>query len=139
MNKKEYAITLHDRGCNCAQSVLCSFADECGVNEETLMKLSEGFGLGGGGMAGMCGALSGALMAVSTKYADGNIEAPKSKKTTYSVAKQICAEFEKECGAIICGDIKGQKSGKPLTPCSRCIVIGVELAKKALGGEYDNN
>ena len=73
MTKYEYAIALHDRGCNCAQSVLCAFADECGIDEKTLMKLSEGFGLGGGGMAAMCGALSGALMAASVKYADGNI------------------------------------------------------------------
>lgn len=139
MNKYEYAITLHDRGCNCAQSVLCAFAKECEMDEKTLMKLSEGFGLGGGGMAAMCGALSGALMVASVKYADGNIEAPKSKKTTYAIAKQICADFEKECAALICADLKGVKSGKPLTPCPKCIEIGVKLAEKALGGSYDNN
>ena len=103
------------------------------------MKLSEGFGLGGGGMAAMCGALSGALMAASVKYADGNIEAPKSKKTTYSVAKQMCADFEKESGALICADLKGVKSGTPLIPCPRCIEIGVMLVENMLGGKYDNN
>ncbi len=139
MTKYEYATMLHNRGCNCAQSVLCAFAEECGMSEEILMKLSEGFGLGGGGMAAMCGALSGALMAASVKYADGNIEAPKSKKTTYAVAKQMCADFEKESGALICADLKGVKSGNPITPCSKCIEIGVKLAEKALGGGYDNN
>ncbi|MBQ4150495.1 MAG: C_GCAxxG_C_C family protein [Clostridia bacterium] len=139
MNKKEYAISLHDRGCNCAQSVLCAFADECGIDEVTLMKLSEAFGRGGGGMNAMCGALSGALMVASTKYADGNIEAPNSKNTTYAIAEKICADFEKKCGSLVCKELKGIESGKVLTPCPECIEIGVELAKKALGGEYDNN
>ena len=62
MNKYEYAAELHSRGCNCAQSVLCAFAKEIGKDEATLMQLSEGFGLGCGGMDSMCGALSGAIM-----------------------------------------------------------------------------
>ncbi len=139
MTKKEYAIELHDRGCNCAQSVLCAFAEECGINEEILMKLSEGLGRGGGGMDAMCGALSGAIMAASVKYADGNILAPKSKETTYAIAKQMCDEFKKECGSLICAEIKGVSSGKALTTCPKCIEAGVAIAEKALGGKYDNN
>ena len=139
MNKKEYAIFLHDRGCNCAQSVLCAFAKECGIDETTLMRLSEGFGLGGGGTEAMCGALAGALMVASTKYADGNIEAPKSKKTTYSVAKQMCADFKENCGALLCKEIKGLESGKVLMSCPKCIELGVEIAEQMLGGKYDNN
>lgn len=139
MTKKEYAVMLHDRGCNCAQSVACSFANECGISEEILMKTAEGFGLGGGGMQGMCGALSGALMIAGLKYADGNIEAPRSKKHTYAIAKQICADFKSRCGSLICAELKGAESGKPLIPCPVCIEIGVQLAADVLEGKYDND
>ena len=139
MNKKEYAIELHDRGCNCAQSVACAFASECGKDEETLMKVSEAFGLGCGGMQGICGALSGALMVAGMKYADGNVEAPKTKKTTYGVAKKMCEDFKEKCGSLICAELKGVESGKPLIPCPECIKIGIEIAENMLGGKYDNN
>ena len=139
MNKKEYAISLHDRGCNCAQSVVCSFASECGIDEENLMKISEAFGRGCGGMQGICGALSGALAVAGMKYADGNIEAPKTKLTTYDVAEKMCNEFKDRCGSLICAEIKGISSGTPLISCPDCIKIGVEIAENMLGGKYDNN
>lgn len=139
MTKKEYAAELHKRGCNCAQSVFCAFANECGLSEDMMMKIAEGFGLGCGGMEGICGALSGALMAAGMKYADGNIEAPKSKKTTYAVAKKMCADFEAKCGSLICKELKGMESGKPLTPCPVCIDNGIEIAENMLGGKYDND
>lgn len=136
MTKYELAASMHDRGCNCAQSVVCAFAEECKTDISTLMKAAEGFGLGYGGTAGMCGALSGAVMAAGFLYADGNNEAPRTKKTTYAVAKQLCADFETECGALLCCDLKGVHTGKPITPCARCIEVGVRLVEDMLGGKY---
>lgn len=46
----------HTRGYNCAQIVLCSYAEELGIDEETLFRISEGFGAGMGGMMQTCGA-----------------------------------------------------------------------------------
>ena len=139
MTKKEYAINLHDRGCNCAQSVACAFAAECGIDEKTLMKTTEAFGLGCGGTEGICGALSGALTLIGLKYADGNIEAPKTKKTSYAVAKQVTSEFKERCGSLICREIKGIDSGKVLMSCPDCIKNGIELAEKIIEGSYDND
>ena len=50
MDKKELAVSLHNRKFNCCQSVICAFAQETGVDALTLFKMSEGFGLGMGGM-----------------------------------------------------------------------------------------
>ena len=47
----------HTRGYNCAQIVLCSYAEELGIDEETLFRISEGFGAGMGGMMQTCGAV----------------------------------------------------------------------------------
>lgn len=138
MNKYEYAAELHSRGCNCAQSVLCAFAKEIGKDEATLMQLSEGFGLGCGGMDSMCGALSGAIMVAGAITADGNIEAPKTKKNTYALSKQLCDAFKQECGSLVCRELKGVDSGKVLLSCPECINVGVRLCEELLGGKHDN-
>ena len=44
------AYDNHKRGYNCAQSVVCSYSDLLGVDEEILFRMSEGFGLGMGRM-----------------------------------------------------------------------------------------
>lgn len=61
--KAEYAISLHDKGYNCAQAVACTFCKEFGVDEQEMFKIAEGFGLGMG-MMEMCGALSGMMMVI---------------------------------------------------------------------------
>ena len=42
----------HHSGYNCAQAVLCSYSDKLGIDEETLFRLSEGFGAGMADMQG---------------------------------------------------------------------------------------
>ena len=44
--KVEKALELHGKGYNCAQAVACSFCEEFGVDQETMFKISEGFGFG---------------------------------------------------------------------------------------------
>lgn len=50
MTKKELAIANHDKKYNCCQAVACSFCKEIGVDEETLFRAGEAFGLGMGCM-----------------------------------------------------------------------------------------
>ena len=58
MSKKvEQAMAFHDKGYNCAQAVACSFCEEFGIDQETMFRVSEGFGLGMG-MMDMCGAVT---------------------------------------------------------------------------------
>ena len=66
--KAEHAAELHQRGCNCAQAVACTFCKEFGISEDDMFRIAEGFGLGMGVME-MCGALSGmAIQAASCKF-----------------------------------------------------------------------
>ena len=61
--KVEKALELHGKGYNCAQAVACSFCEEFGVDQETMFKISEGFGFGMG-MMDMCGAVTGMMMSL---------------------------------------------------------------------------
>ena len=133
MDKKELAIALHDKKFNCCQSVACAFCEEIGVDEQTLFKAGEGFGLGMGCMGGTCGALTGAILLAGFKNSDGNLENPATKASTYQLSKQLFEAFEKKCGGTVCRDLKGVDTGKPLCSCPDCIRNGVEVVQEVLG------
>ena len=71
--KAEHAAELHQRGCNCAQAVACTFCKEFGISEDDMFRIAEGFGLGMGVME-MCGALSGMAMIIGLDNSQGGTE-----------------------------------------------------------------
>lgn len=132
MTKKELAISYHDKGYNCCQSVICAFSKELGVPDEILFKAAEGFGLGMGCMKGTCGAISGAVMAAGFKNSTANFDGVKSKADTYQLSKKILSSFEKKNGATLCKDLKGIETGTVLRSCSGCIEDAVDLISEIL-------
>lgn len=132
MDKKELAIALHDKKFNCCQAVACAFAEEVGIDEATLFKIGEGFGLGMGCMEGTCGALSGAIMLAGLKNSDGNTSAPATKADTYKLSKELLQKFVEKTGSSACKELKGVETGKMLCSCPDCIKIGVEVAQEVL-------
>lgn len=133
MTKKELAIELHDKKYNCAQAVACAFAEEVGVDIETLFRACEGFGLGMGGMNGTCGAISGAIMLAGFKNSDGNINTPGTKASTYQLSKAILEKFAEKNQSTRCRDLKGVDTGTVLRSCPGCIEDAVEIVQEILG------
>lgn len=133
MNRKELAIAYHDRKFNCAQAVACSFAKDLNVDETTLFKACEGFGLGMGGMCATCGAISGAIMAAGFRNSDGNLANPQTKADTYKLSKEIVNQFVEKNGSAVCRELKGVDTGKILRSCPDCIMDAVEIAENVLG------
>lgn len=132
MNRKELAIAYHDKKFNCAQAVACSFAKDLGVDETTLFKACEGFGLGMGGMCATCGAVSGAVMAAGFQNSDGNLANPQTKADTYQLSREIVEQFIAKNGSAVCRELKGMDTGKVLRSCPDCIMDAVEIAEKIL-------
>ena len=119
MELKEKVVSLHKQGYNCCQSVLMAHKDLTGYSEEELTRLGAGFL---GGMAtgkGTCGALVGAQMIMGIKEYQGK-QIPRN-------ARALCAEFEKRCGAVICSDLKGMKTGQVLCSCDDCIYHAAKI------------
>ena len=130
--KAEQAIAFHDKGYNCAQAVACSFCKEFGVDEEEMFRIAEGFGLGMGGMAATCGAVSGAVMLAGLKNSCKNLEQPSSKADTYKLTREITKTFLEKNGSLTCGELKGVTTGKVLRSCPDCIRDAVEIAEDIL-------
>lgn len=129
-DKISKALEFHSKGFNCAQSVTLPFCEELGIDPVVISRAAEGFGGGMGGFKLTCGALSGAIMIAGLKLSDGNLETPRSKKSTYTAANEIGAKFEELCGSTLCPVIKGIKSGQVLKSCNDCIAIGIKLAEE---------
>lgn len=132
MTRKEKAIELRGRGYNCAQAVLCSFADALDVPEETLFAVAEGFGIGMGSMNAVCGAVAGAVMLAGLKNSTKNLERPDSNGATIQLAREISGTFEEKNKALVCRELKGIETGRVLRSCPDCIMDAVEIAEKVL-------
>lgn len=128
----EETIARHDKGYNCAQAVACTYCDLVGVDEETMFRMTEALGLGMGGMAGTCGAVTGACVLAGMKQSSGNLETPNSKAASYKLSREIVKQFEDKNKAIICKDLKGVETGKILRPCSDCIKDAAAIAEAIL-------
>ena len=121
----------HAKGYNCCQCVLCAYSDLLGVDEETLFKVSEGFGLGMG-MMGTCGAATGMFMAAGFKNSSGSVDKELTKPATMKLVKEMAAEFEKRVGSLECRVIKGVDTGKMLKDCNSCIEDGIRIVGEKL-------
>ena len=121
----------HTRGYNCAQIVLCSYAEELGIDEETLFRISEGFGAGMGGMMQTCGAVTAMFIALGLANSSGDLQACDTKTQTMKKVRELAAEFEKKNGSIVCRELKGIDTGKVLRSCDGCIEDGIRIL-----GEY---
>lgn len=124
------ATERHERGYNCAQAVVCAFAERLGVEEKVLFRATEGLGLGMGGMQGTCGAASGACVVAGLANSTGNLERPDSKASTYAISRRITDRFAHEAGAVRCADLKGVGTGKVVCPCPRCVELGAIIAQE---------
>ena len=121
----------HTRGYNCAQIVLCSYAEELGIDEEMLFRISEGFGAGMGGMMQTCGAVTAMFMALGLANSSGDLQACDTKPQTMKKVRELAAEFEKKNGSSVCRELKGIDTGKVLRSCDGCIEDGIRIL-----GEY---
>jgi C_GCAxxG_C_C family probable redox protein len=98
---------------NCAQSVLSALAPQLGLPEETALKVGAAFGNGIGRTGNVCGAVTGALMAIGLRYGttDGDDKAAKEK--TYTVADEFMARFRDLHQYVGCSDLLGRDMGTP--------------------------
>lgn len=122
----ERALALHEAGYNCAQAVACACAPAVGADADQLFRLMEGFGGGMGGFTETCGAISGGVALLG--YANsGGRENPKTKGSTYKLARQLVSRFGEANGSTLCPELKGLRGGLVLRSCPGCIEDGVRL------------
>ena len=122
----------HKSGYNCAQAVACAYCDLVGIDEETMFRMTEGLGLGMGGMEGTCGAITGAVAVIGAIKSCGDIEKPVSKAATYKLSGELVKRFQEKNQATKCKDLKGIETGKVLRSCPGCIEDATAILEEIL-------
>lgn len=110
MSKGTAAKQKFLEGYNCSQAVACAFADEMNIDEETVKRLTIGFGGGMGRMREVCGTIAGATFVLSALYGY------KNKNDIYKMVQDVAEEFRKENGSVVCRELLGLSKSAPLTP-----------------------
>ncbi len=107
MNKVETAQELFSEGYNCAQSVIAAYGPDLGMDEPTCLAISSMFGGGFGRQGEVCGAVSGALMALGLKYGEATVGDPGAKSRMYEYAHEFISKFKERHESIICRQLLG--------------------------------
>jgi C_GCAxxG_C_C family probable redox protein len=127
MSKADTAIKNFDIY-NCAQSVLSAYAEDYGLDKNLALKTSVGFGGGFGRVQEVCGAISGAVIALG--LASGFREEDRRDKINevYAKVRSLIDEFAARQGTIKCRELlgcdltseEGQKQFKELNLKENC-------------------
>ena len=116
---------------NCCQAVICAYCDQYGINDDEIFRLTEGFGLGMGGLKDTCGAVTGMFMAIGLHNSAGDKCDPrKTKMQTYEDVRNAAEEFKGRCGSLYCRDLKKVLDGKQVVSCDCCVETAAEIVEK---------
>jgi len=102
-----------DYGC-CPQCVLATIQETVGFVDDATIKASHGLS-GGGGLVGhgACGALTGGLLALSSKFGRDRDKLDKGRCiNNFKKNKELVERFRTEFGGITCEDLQKQFTGR---------------------------
>ncbi len=105
MSFPEKAKDNYINGFACAESILHAMRGE-GIIEnfpEEALKCSTSFGTGIGGSGGICGAITGSVMAIGLKH--GRVDVKKDNKQTFEKASEFLEGFQKRYHKQNCIDL----------------------------------
>ena len=118
MGIREDAVSFHQLGFNCAQSVLAACGKYTGLEQDTALRVAAGFG--GGVLSGeICGAISGAVMAIGLTERD--------KRQVAALSRDCVESFRRRFGCVRCVELKQNR-----VSCDELIAFGAEYIEKLM-------
>lgn len=144
MSHTDLAKMYFEQKFHCSQAVLAAFAQELGLTEEQALKLGGCFG-GGMCKGEVCGACTGALMALGLKSGQSDIADLESRKKTNEVTVEFLELFKKANGSYICKELLGcdlaTEEGKKYAMenrlfvefCPKMVESATQIVEKLLG------
>lgn len=146
MDHAALAKEYFERKFLCSQAVFAAFAAENGLTEEQALKIGAGFG-SGMCRGEVCGAVTGALMAIGLKYGQCAPEDRESRAKTNFYAGVLLDRFREENGSYLCRELLGCDLGKTeeaqkaralglfTSFCPRMVESAARICQELLDGE----
>ena len=147
MERKDEAIQSFSDGYLCSQAVLTAFCEQFGLNKETALKLSQGFGGGFARCGETCGAVTGALMVIGLKEGSSLQDETPEKEKTYATVQAFIGAFRNRHGSIVCKELLDCDISKPdgynraekeklfETVCPKLVGDAVAILEKLMDGK----
>ena len=146
MDRVTKAVELFGQGYMCSQAVFAAFSEDYGVTEKQALQIGACFG-SGMNKGEVCGACTGALMALGMRYGQFDLCDVESRAAQKVNAVQFLEEFEKREGSYICRDILGcdlsTEEGRSYAInkglfkkiCPKMVKTAAEITAQMLGGD----
>ena len=146
-NHSEKAAELFVNGCNCSQAVFGAFAEDCGIDFETALKLSSSFGGGMGRLRETCGAVTGMFMVAGLLKGYSDTNDKEAKDNHYKLIQELANEFKSIYHTYNCNELlgnigKGTYVSAPRTaeyyktrPCVNFVITAAEILDKRFFNE----
>ena len=98
---------------NCCQAVICAYCDEYGIDDDAIFRMTEGYGLGMGGLKDTCGAVTGMFMAIGMISGYSDPKDPEAKAAHYKRIQELASQFKDKNGSYICRELlSGEFTGR---------------------------
>jgi len=146
MSKADKAVETFKSDFNCSQAVLSVFCEELGLDKQAAARIASGFGGGIGHLGKTCGAVTGAVMAISLKKGMSLPESiSKSNQLVYDLVGQFAEKFIERNRSSECRDLLGMDIGDPeaykearrqnlfYTVCTKYVHDAAEIAEEMIG------
>jgi C_GCAxxG_C_C family probable redox protein len=107
MSRIEEALSKFKEDFSCAQSIFSTYAPYYGLDLDSAIKISTGFGGGMARSGRTCGAVTGAYMVLGLKYGMGLSKDTEAKEKTYQIISEFSRQFQENNGSLMCKEILG--------------------------------
>jgi C_GCAxxG_C_C family probable redox protein len=111
MSRVDQAVDSFAQDFSCAQSVFTAFADPADVSRETALRLAAGFGGGLARSGEVCGAVTGAVLALGLRHCGTPPTDPQAKVAAYPPVQEFLRRFRALHGSLLCRELLGADLG----------------------------
>ncbi len=141
-NHSQKAAELFLSGYNCSQAVFAAFADDCGIDEKTALKLASSFGGGMGRLREVCGAVTGMFAVAGLLCGYDSPDDKTAKDEHYKLIQSLANEFKDCHSAYICKELLGTLgNSSPVSehrteqyyktrPCLKFVITAADIIDK---------
>ncbi len=106
MNRVESSQDIFSQDAACSQAILTVYARPKGLDPKQALKISAGFG-GGMAIAGTCGAVTGAIMALGLHLCGDDCDTSEGRVAVYARIKEFTTRFVEKNGSLNCAVLLG--------------------------------
>ena len=107
------SLYLFNQGYNCSQAVFSVYAEENGLDPDLARKIATSLGAGIGRTGNICGAVSGAILAIGLIHGMNRPDDTEAREKSYQLTQDFMKTFTDRYGSVSCPTLLGYHLGIP--------------------------